>query len=298
MTARMGPADLSRAIGVALLWGMGFVVAKAGTASFPPILMQAFRFLITSAVLIWILPKPGRNLPWLVLATFIGGTVQYALTFTGLTGLAAGTAALVLQTEVPFLVLLGALVLRERPSLRKWAGIAIAFCGVAVISGLSHLNGTFPSVLLVLGGALTWALGQVLVRKLRGLDGRAVTGWIAVLATPQLFLASVLFEHGQIEAIRTAGPGVWLTALYLGLVMQALGYAWWNALLVRHEVGEVAPFLLLLPVFAVLGGTIFLGEALNPARLIGGAIILSGVTLVLTDRRATLPAEAPATAEQ
>jgi drug/metabolite transporter (DMT)-like permease len=298
MSARMGPADLARAIGVALIWGMGFVVAKAGTESFPPILMQAFRFAIASAVLVWILPRPGRNLPWLLLATVIGATVQFALTFTGLTGLAAGTTTLVLQTEVPFLVLLGALLLNERPTLRKWAGIAIAFCGVAVITGLSHLTGTLSSVLLVLGGALTWALGQVLVRKLRGLDGRAVTGWIAVLAVPQLFIASALFEHGQIAAIRQAGPGVWLTALYLGLVMQALGYAWWNTLLVRHEVGHAAPFLLLLPVFAVLGGSLFLGEALSPARLIGGAIILTGVALILTDRRAPLPAEAPATAER
>lgn len=298
MIPRLGPADFARAVGVALVWGMGLVVAKAGTQDFPPILMQALRFVITSALLIWVLPKPGRNLPWLLLATFVGATVQYALTFTGLTGLAAGTAALIVQTEVPFLVLLGALLLRERPTPRKWAGIAIAFAGVAVISGLSHLSGTFTAVLLVLGGAFAWAFGQVLVRKLQGMTGLSVTAWIAVLAVPQFFLASALFEHGQIAALRHAGPGVWLTALYLGLVMQALGYAWWNGLLVRHEVGQIAPFLLLLPVFAVLGGTLFLGEPLSPYRLIGGAIILAGVALILTDRRRIpVPAEGPVVPE-
>lgn len=290
----LSAADTGRALGVALIWGLGFVVAKAGTEGFPPILMQALRFVVTSAALGWALPRPGRNLPWLLAATFVGATVQYALTFTGLAGLGAGTAALVVQTEVPFLVLLGALLLGERPSARKWGGIALAFSGVAVIAGPSDMHGSLPAVLMVLGGAFTWALGQVMVRKLTGLDGRAVTAWIAVLAVPQLFLASALFEHGQIAAIRSAGPAVWLTAVYLGLIMQALGYAWWNALLVRHEVGRVAPFLLLLPVISVLGGALFLGEALSPARLLGGAIVLAGVGLITTGRArpAPLPAEA------
>ncbi|MDA3888613.1 MAG: EamA family transporter [Allgaiera sp.] len=286
----MTAADVAKAIGIALIWGMGFVVAKAGTETFPPILLQALRFVVTSVALVWFLPRPAGNMRWLLIATFVGATVQYALTFTGLTGLSAGVAALVVQTEVPFLVLLGALVMGERPTRRKWVGIGIAFAGVAVITGIGHLQGSLGSILLVLGGAFTWAMGQVLVRKIRGLNGLAVTGWIAVLAVPQLFVASFLFESGQRAAIVSAGPSVWFAVLYLGLVMQALGYAWWNSLLIRHEVGQVAPFLLLLPIFAVLGGVVFLGEALVPSRLIGGAIILAGVALISTDKGRALPA--------
>ncbi len=290
---RMPLPDIARALGVALIWGMGFVVAKGGSATFPPILMQALRFVVTSATLVWFLPNPRGNWGWLMAATVVGATIQYACTFTGLAGLGAGLAALVVQTEVPFLVLLGALLLGERPSGRKWLGIAIAFAGVAAITGLGQLHGNLMSILLVLAGAFTWALGQVVVRKLSGLDGLAVTGWIAILAVPQLFIASALFEHGQVQAIATAGPHVWLAVLYLGLVMQALGYMWWNSLLVRHEVGLVAPFLLLLPVVSVLGGAVFLGETLDPMRLAGGAIILAGVGLITTDgRRARAAAKA------
>lgn len=287
---RMTAADVAKAIGIALIWGMGFVVAKGGTENFPPILLQALRFVVTSAALGFFLPRPAGNIRWLLIATFFGATVQYALTFTGLTGLSAGVAALVVQTEVPFLVLLGALIMGERPTRRKWAGIAIAFAGVVVITGVGHLQGSLTSIMLVLGGAFTWALGQVLVRKIHGLNGLAVTGWIAVLAAPQLFVASFLFESGQRAAILTAGPSVWFAVLYLGLIMQALGYAWWNSLLIRHEVGQVAPFLLLLPVFAVLGGVLFLGEPLIPSRLVGGAIILAGVALITTDKRRAVPA--------
>jgi O-acetylserine/cysteine efflux transporter len=62
--------------------------------------------------------------------------------------------------------------------------------------------------------------------------------------------------------------------------MTALGYFLWNSLLLRQEVGRVAPFLLLLPVFSVIGGILFLDEAITLPRLIGGAIVLSGVALI------------------
>ncbi|MFN7053287.1 MAG: DMT family transporter, partial [Gemmobacter sp.] len=214
----MPAADIFRAILVALVWGMGFVVAKGGTEDFPPILMQVLRFIVTSAALFWALRNPRGNWGWLMLTTVVGGTIQYALTFTGLAGLGAGLAALVVQTEVPFLVLLGALLLGERPGPRKWAGIGIAFCGVALIGGLGRMEGSLSAILLVLGGAFTWALGQVVIRKIKGLDGRAITAWIAVLAVPQLLIASALFETGQVAALQAAGWQVWATALYLGLV--------------------------------------------------------------------------------
>jgi len=143
-----------------------------------------------------------------------------------------------------------------------------------------RFEGSLLSIGLLVVGAFSWALGQVMVRGLRGISGLAVTAWIAVLATPQLFLMSALFETGQVAALRNAGPGVWLATLYLGLVMTAMGYFLWNTLILRHEVGQIAPLLLLLPVFSVIGGVVFLGEHFDVARLLGGAVVLAGVGLI------------------
>lgn len=272
--------DTGLAILVSLIWGMGFVVAKGGMSHFPPILLMALRFSITALALVWFIGPVGSNLPRLALISVVGASLQYSLTFSGVNGLGAGLAALVVQLEVPFLVILGAVLLGERPTARKWLGILIAFAGVGVIASQEQFSGSMTSILLVMGGALTWAFGQVLVRRLTEMTGLSVTAWIAVLAAPQLFILSALFETGQIEAIRTAGIGAWSAAIYLGLVMTALGYFLWNSLLLRQEVGRVAPFLLLLPVFSVIGGILFLDEAITLPRLIGGAIVLSGVALI------------------
>ena len=66
----------------------------------------------------------------------------------------------------------------------------------------------------------------------------------------------------------------------LGLVMTALGYLLWNNLIRNHNVGKVAPYLLLLPIFSLFGGVVFLGEEPTLLMLLGGAIILFGVGLI------------------
>jgi O-acetylserine/cysteine efflux transporter len=181
--------------------------------------------------------------------------------------------------------MLGALLLGEHPSVRKWIGIAVAFAGVGLIAGQVRFTGEWTSVLMLVGGAFCWALGQIMVRGIRGMSGLSVTAWAAILAAPQLFLMSALFESGQIEAIRGRGVEVWAAVLYLGLVMTALGYWLWNSLILRHEVGRAAPFLLLMPLFSVVGGIVLLGEDPDPGRLLGGLVVLAGVAVIILDRR-------------
>ena len=269
------------ALFVPLLWGLGFVFAKGALNHFPPILLMAFRFSLTALVLVWFTPLPVRKFFQLFKIAIVAAAIQYSLTFTGVKGLEAGLASIIVQLEVPFLVILGALLLREKPGYKKWIGIAISFVGVAIMSQQDELSGSFISIALVLSGCFAWALGQVMIRKLKDVSGMQVTAWIAVFAAPQLFFMSAIFENGQLEAIKTANPLVWWTVLYLGLIMTCLGYYFWNTLIRHHDVSKVAPFLLLLPVFSVLGGNVFLGEAITLEKFYGGATILLGIGVIV-----------------
>ena len=275
------PKQTIMALFVPFLWGLGFVFAKGAINHFPPILLMAFRFSLTALVLVWFTPLPVRKFFQLFKIAIVAAAVQYSLTFTGVKGLEAGLASIIVQLEVPFLVILGALLLREKPGYKKWIGIAISFLGVAIMSQQDELSGSFISIALVLSGCFAWALGQVMIRKLKDVSGMQVTAWIAVFAAPQLFLMSAIFENGQEEAMRTANPLVWWTVLYLGLIMTCLGYYFWNTLIRHHDVSKVAPFLLLLPVFSVLGGNLFLGETITVEKFYGGATILLGIGVIV-----------------
>lgn len=284
LPARLGPLDIALGVAVALLWGMGLVFAKAAIAHFPPILLMALRFSVTALALVWFVRPPLGHLRMLFLIALISAALQYSLTYTGLKGLDAGVAALIVQLEVPFLTLLGMLALKEQPGWRKWAGIALAFFGVYQITGEPEISAAWGSVLLVIGGAATWAVGQAMIRNLQDIDGLTVTAWVAVMAAPQLFVMSFAIETGHWKAIVAADWVVWGAVLYLGLIMTAVGYGIWYTLVRRNPVSLVAPFLLLLPVFAVLGGILFLGERLSPQVMVGGAIVIAGVASILLDR--------------
>ena len=279
------PKQTIMALFVPLLWGLGFVFAKGAINHFPPILLMAFRFSLTALVLVWFTPLPFGKFFQLFKIAIVAATIQYSLTFTGVKGLEAGLASIIVQLEVPFLVILGALFLREKPGYKKWIGIAISFVGVATMSQQDELSGSFISIALVLGGCFAWALGQVMIRKLKDVSAMQVTAWIAVFAAPQLFFMSAIFEDGQVEAIRTATPLVWWTVLYLGLIMTCLGYYFWNTLIRHHDVSKVAPFLLLLPVFSVLGGNVFLGETITIEKFYGGVTILLGIGVITINAR-------------
>ena len=230
-------------------------------------------------------PLPVGKFSQLFKIAIVAAAIQYSLTFTGVKGLEAGLASIIVKLEVPFLVILGALLLREKPGFKKWIGIAISFVGVAIMSQQDELSGSFISIALVLSGCFAWALGQVMIRKLKDVSGLQVTAWIAVFADPQLFFMSAIFENGQVEAIRTANPLVWWTVLYLGLIMTCLGYYFWNTLIRHHDVSKAATFLLLLPVFSVLGGNVFLGEAITLEKFYGGATVLLGIGVIMLKSR-------------
>ena len=273
------------AISVPLIWGTGFVVAKGAISEFPPILLMAFRFLVTSLVLIGFVKAPIGQLRALFLIAIVASAIQYSLTFTGLRGLDAGFAALIVQLEVPFLVILGAILLGEKASLRKWMGIIIAFAGVGLLIGKVEFNNAWGSVALVVAGAFTWAVGQIFVRKLKNIDGLTTTAWVAVFATPQLFVMSFIFETNQIEFITKASMSIWLAVLYLGIIMTALGYYFWNTLIRSYTIEKIAPFLLLLPVFSLIGGVLFLGEMISGAKMFGGLIVILGVAFVSLEKK-------------
>lgn len=287
---RLRAVDYLMGIAVPLVWGMGIVFAKTAITHFPPILLMTFRFAVTALVLVWFVKFPRGHLKPIFLITLISAAIQYSLTFTGLKNLDASIAALVVQLEVPFLVLIGVFALKETASWQKWFGIALAFCGVGLIAGAPQLGGAWLSLLMLVGGALSWAIGQALVRRLQDVSGLSMTAWVAVCAVPQLLIMSLIFESNHLQAIETASWQVWATVAYLGIVMTAFGYGIWYTLVRRHPISVVGPFLLLLPVFSVIGAVLFLGERLTTETIFGGIVVITGVGLITLDERRSKPA--------
>ena len=282
--------DLLLALCVPLIWGLGFTIAKAGMAEFPPILLMGMRFCIAALLLVWFVPRPHGYLWDVFWIALVSSTIQYGLTFTGLSMIDASLAVIVTHLEVPFGVMLAAIVFRERPGLQRIIGMLLSFAGIVLLAGQPSLEGQMFAVFLTGSGALVWAIGQIMVKRLgKAINSFSLIAWVGMFSGPQMILASILIEDGQWIALQQASWIGWGTGVYLAVIMTVLGYGIWYRVLSRNPVSQVMPVLLLLPVVTIVSSVLFLGERPEPGVLTGGATVLAGVAIIILARDRVRP---------
>ena len=273
--------DIGLALAVPIIWGMGITFAKAGLDEFPPLFLMSMRFIVSAAVLVWFFPPPIGQLRAVFLIALVSATIQYGLTFYGLAGLDASTAVLFMQLEVPFSAACAAIFLNDKLGWKRAGGLVVAFFGVALIAGAPSLRNQLFPAFLVIAGVFTWAIGQVMIKKMVKITGFQLIAWVSVFAGPQMLVSSLILESDHLSLLKNATLIGWGSVIYMGIVMTALGYGIWYHLLKKYDINQVVPFLLLLPVTSILGAVLFLGERPSIRILIGGMIVITGVAVIV-----------------
>jgi O-acetylserine/cysteine efflux transporter len=277
----MNSKQILLALIVPITWGLGFTLAKIGMEQFPALLIMTIRFGIAGLILVWFTKPPWGHMREIFVVALIGSTIQYGLTYNGLKGIDASTAAILVQLEGPILAIMGTFLLKEKLGLTRLLGMGLAFIGVLIITGEPRLDGHIDSVLLLITGSAVWAVAQIMISRLKGLSGITILAWVAIMATPQMFIASLLIEDGQWLAVTTASFTDWSIILYLALIMTILGYSVWYHLLSSVDVSKISPFLMLLPITSIIAGMVLLDEKLTSSMVIGGLMIMAGVASTL-----------------
>jgi O-acetylserine/cysteine efflux transporter len=96
-----------------------------------------------------------------------------------------------------------------------------------------------------------------------------------------MLASSLVLESDHLSLIKNATLIGWGSVIYMGIVMTAMGYGIWYHLLKKYDVNQVVPFLLLLPVTSIVGAVLFLGERPSIRVLIGGAVVITGVAIIV-----------------
>ena len=281
----MNSKQILLALIVPITWGLGFTLAKIGMEQFSALLIMSIRFGIAGLVLVWFTKPPWGHMREIFVVALIGSTIQYGLTYNGLKGIDASTAAILVQLEGPILALMGIILLKEKLGLTRALGMGFAFLGVFIIAGEPRLDGHIDSVILLVAGSTVWAVAQIMISRLKGLSGITILAWVAIMATPQMLIASLIIEDGQWQAITSASLVDWSIIFYLAFIMTVVGYSVWYHLLSSVDVSKVSPFLMLLPITSIIAGMILLDEKLTLSMIIGGLMIMTGVASTLINWR-------------
>ena len=278
----MKALDILAALAVPLLLGFGFVIAKPAMQDFPPLLLMGLRFTIPALMLVWWFPVPKGLFLDIFKVSFIGSTLQYGLTYSGLNMIDSSSAVLLVQLEIPFGILIAYFLLKEIPSLKNIIALIFSFIGVIILVGEPNLEGKYLGVFLTITGAFVWSLGAVLAKPIsKKIGAFALMTWLCVFSGPLLILISAFFDGNPIDYFSSAKINNWYIVIFLGVIMQPIAYGCWYYVLSRYEVNKVMPVFLLLPLTGLVASIFLLGEKPSQQLFLGGSIILIGVSIIL-----------------
>jgi drug/metabolite transporter (DMT)-like permease len=267
-----------------LAWGFNWTAMKVALAEVPPWTFRTLCLGLGSAVLFAVLKAGGHRLAvpkgqWgrLWVLAFFNITFWNVLVAFGMTMIPSGRAAILAYTMPVWAVPLSLWVLGERLTRRKLLGLVLGMAGLALLVGDVFAS---PGTMLVLGAAISWAIGTVLQKRYpMAMASGAYTAWIMLLGGVPIFAGALLFE--DIRALR--GVGLWpaLGVAYNVIVAFAFAHWAWIKIATSVPVTVFSISMLIIPVVGVLSGMLFLGERPSWAEYTALALILAALATVI-----------------
>ena len=270
-------------------WGFNWTAMKVALGEVPPWTFRSLCLGLGSAVLFAALRAGGQRLAaprreWgrLALLALLNITCWNMLVAFGVALIPSGRAAILAYTMPVWAIPLSVWLLGERVTRRKLLGLVLGLAGLALLLGENLISlGAAPlGSLLVLGAALTWALGTVLQKRFPvSMPAGAYTAWIMLLGGVPIFLGTLLFE--DLTGLQGVSPRAWAGVLYNVLVSFAFAHWAWIKIATSVPVSVFSISMLVIPVIGVLSGVVFLGERPSWAEVAALVLVLSALATVI-----------------
>lgn len=210
------------------VWGVNFLFMRWTLDEVPPMVLGMLRFACVVFPALLLVRRPPVRWYWLALYGLSISFGQFGLMFTALAwGLPTGLAALVLQVQVFFTVLLAGLLWREPLLAHHVWGMGTAAAGLVLI-GIGQHQGPLPlvSLLPVLGAAACWACGNLLVKRIGPVPALSLVVWGSLSALAAFTAASLLLYGidglaGHLSRLSVRGMA---SIVFLAYVASLVGY--------------------------------------------------------------------------
>jgi drug/metabolite transporter (DMT)-like permease len=285
--ARIAPAGLMFLAITSVGWGVNWPVTKYLLGELPPLTLRGTTGVIGAALLAALAIARGQSLkvsaeiwPRLVLAALLNVTAWMALMGLALLWLPASEAALIAYTMPVWASLLAWPILGERPTLLRTIALVMAFAGLAAIMGGNGLRASeakLPGIIMALAGAIGFAIGTVLAKKLPiRLPPITAAAWQIGLGCLPVAITGLLIERTHLDAVTPVG---WWLVFYATVIQFCVAYVSWFAALARLPASVAAIGTMAVPVIGVVASCVALHEPLGPGQIAALVFTLAGVAL-------------------
>lgn len=280
---------------VVVIWGIAPTVIKFGLSEIPPFLFLTYRFLITTIVLlpVFILSKNRslglKNLPLVILVSFLGSTLNLGLLFYGTQFTTSLDSSLITATAPIFVALAGTWFLHDRVTKKERIGIIITIVGTVVIAFQSFFEKNPGVVSGITGNMIIFISNIAFVAYLLTSKEALRKGVSPITITFMMFfigfLTSLPLSYHDLGSITKLSLPAHLSVVYMALFSGALAYYLYQKAQKRIEASEAAVFTYLTPIITAPIGVIWLHEKLTIPYIIGSVIIALGVFLAEWKKR-------------
>lgn len=277
-------------------WGLQQVVLKAMADDIAPVMHIALRSglaaVLVAGLMLWrgerMDLRDGTLKPGLAVGALFA--LEFVLVAEGLRHTSASHMVVFLYTAPVFAALgLHWRLPSERLGLRQWAGIALAFGGLALSFlgpelGAGSTDSSPRAASMVWGdflgllAGLSWAATTVVVRCSRLASAPATQTLQYQLISAGVVLMLVAFASGQAQVNLT--PQVWASLAFQVVIVSFASFLAWFWLLRTYMASRLGVFSFMTPLFGMLFGAWLLGEPLDTRFLMGAVPVLLGVVLV------------------
>lgn len=275
---------------LSMLWGGSFFFVGIVVTDLPPLTIVALRVGI-AAITLWIIAlmiglRPPKELR--VWGAFLGmgllnNVVPFALIVWGQTQIASGLASILnAATPIFAVVVAGMLLPDERVTPLKLAGVGIGFVGVVVMIGLPALSGggSLIAQLAIIAAALSYAFAGVYGRRFKVMGiNPIITAAGQVTASTIVLTPVALMVDGPLDVVAMS-VDTWAAIVGLAVLSTAVAYVLYFKILETAGATNVLLVTLLVPVSAILLGSLFLNESLEVIHFVGMLLIAIGLSAI------------------
>lgn len=271
-------------VALAAIWGSSFLFMRLGGAEFGFMATAGVRVMIGALVLmplLWFSGQWGslrRNAAKVLLIGLLNSALPFVLFAYAVTSISTGLSGILNATVPLFGAIIAWVWLKDRPGPARIAGLAIGFAGVVLLAKDSAnftAGGSGWAVLACLMAAVCYGFAANFTRKHLGqVHPMALAAGSQIGASMGLAVPTWWYWPSH-----NPGTGPWLALLVLGVVCSGLAYILYFRLISHVGPSKAMTVTFLVPLFAILYGTVLLGEQLTPWMLLCGAIVVLGTAL-------------------
>ena len=275
-------------VALTLGWGFNWPMIKLALTEVPALSFRSAcllggatgLFAIAARAGLRLRPPPGQ---WgrLLLITLFNITAWNLCVVYGISYMASGRAAILAFTMPLWGVLLSAWLLKERLTARRMLGVALGMCAMLLLlsNELQAVRAAPKGTLLMLGGALSWAFGTVMMRRFPvDLPVTSLTAWQLFLGGIPIYAGALAFD---LDSLRPLSPGPAIAVVYNILVSFVFCQWAWFKIATTVPVGVSSLSVLMIPVVGVFSGMLVLSEVPHWQDFAALGLVLLALATVL-----------------